>query len=60
MKTERTRRKVVARLDNGKLVTMIAMEPMTDSEAGQAIRDKFRRGGKLILKECGNYVSTNN
>jgi hypothetical protein len=43
-------------LDSGKRLTYIPPAPMTDAEAGQAIREKFRQGGKLIKKECGKPV----
>lgn len=43
-----TSRKFTAVLENGKTVVMITMEPMTYREAGEVIRLRFRRGGKLI------------
>lgn len=50
------RRKYVARLKSGHMVTMICMEPLTVEEAAQAIREKFHQPGKFIRAECGDPV----
>jgi len=50
------RTKYVARLESGHVITMICPSPLTASEAGQVIRQKFRQSGTLIKKECGDPV----